>query len=608
MRAGRANRLARRADRLRGDGGRGRRARRALATLTAAADRFDPAAVAALRETWLANPREITWADVARWCATADVLAAAVDPRRTAAARAALGGFCVRHDLVPDNDIERALFYVLTGQHERYEALDPDGTLLSAGYRGASDATRTALRQTMLDLGAVSLVRVIADRPDRTLTMAEGDYLATRLAHARDWDQLWRLVPTIPLAGALRAARLFGDWRPPDDAGRRLLTTLAAADQKVVGALTDAATTRVRIAYPSGLSFAPDGTQLAVSNAKGVTVVLPRTGKVYAEHADRELFDVLALGAGAVVYNGGRRADFSYLYRARNGPSVVLTDKPGSTVGATPDGFVLSHGRDLEFHASRWRLRQVTVGAEHLGPGRTALGMAASDPATGRLVLRVGTTGEDSELELFDADLNSLARLAGERHANTAFCGPDRLLLWRWGDKRSIGSWRREDETFVRTARTDLDAAFMHPVPLPARGQVVIRRRTGLAWLDAETLTEVAGPPGLPNMDARLLAFSRDGTLIAVAPDGDATVLRSGVVVYDLGLCALSALFDTSLARMVPADLATVEAQARRNLAPPEAVELLRAGLAYRFGADIALGSGDRVPAGAEDVALGGDR
>src|SRR5262245_43376736 len=214
MRTGRANRLARRADRLREDGTRGRRARRAWEILAAAAGRFDATATAALRETWLRNPREVTWPDVARWCSPADVLAAAVAPHRTATARAAIGAFCVRHDLVPDNEIDTVLFLVLTGQHERYEALDPDGTLLASGYRGASHTTKAALRQTMLGLGAVSLVRVIADRPDRTLTMAEGDYLATQLANARDWDQLWRIVPTIPFAGAVRAAKLFGDWRP----------------------------------------------------------------------------------------------------------------------------------------------------------------------------------------------------------------------------------------------------------------------------------------------------------------------------------------------------------------------------------------------------------
>jgi hypothetical protein len=159
----------------------------------------------------------------------------------------------------------------------------------------------------------------------------------------------------------------------------------------------------------------------------------------------------------------------------------------------------------------------------------------------------------------------------------------------------------------VRTARVDLDANFSPPVPLPAWNLVVVPRLTGLVWLDADTLSDVDGPPGLPDINARLVAFSPDGTLAAVTRQLPASA-RNETEVYDLGLCGLTALFDRSLARMVPADLATVEAQAARTLAAPvaAAVELLRVGLAYRFGADIALGGGDRVVTGADDIVLGG--
>lgn len=613
MRSRRANRLARRADRLRADGTRGRRARRALAVLTAAADRFDQTAAAAVRETWLRNPREATWPYAARWCSLDDVLAAAVDPRRTAAARAALGVFCRRHDLVPDNELEHALFLVLTGQHERYEALDPDGTLLASGYRGASEVTRTALRQTMLDLGAVRLVRVIADRPDRVLTMAEGDYLAAQLANARDWDQLWRLVPTIPFAGAVRAARLFGDWRPPDDAGRRLLGRLAAADPKVLTAAAEAAVTRFRGRYPFGFSFAPDGSELAIRDSRDTTIVDPRTGHRLADYPNRDQMDVLALGNGGVVVKDGRDNDFSVVTCTPERPrEVIAFNKPGSTIGAIPGGFVVSYDGHLVFYrGARWR-RHEFVGEPQLGKGGMAFGMTAADPTTGRVVMRAGGLHRETELVVFGADLTPLARLRGDRYHRNAFCGPDRLLQWQWGEHQAIGSWRRDGEEYVETAKADL-GDFMQPVPLPAANLVVVRRGRGLAWLDADTLSGVDEPPGFPDVDAHLVAFSQDGTLAAVAPRGDARAPRNEAEVYDLELCRLTALFDTSLARMVPADLATVEAPARRAVTPPvaAAVALLRAGLTYRFGADVALGggavAGGLATARADDVALGGD-
>lgn len=528
-----------------------------------------------------------------------DVLtAAAVNPRLPAAARTRLGAVCVRHELVPDNEIERALFFVLTGQHERYEALDPDGTLLAGGYRGAPEATRKALRDTMLGLGAVDLVRVVAERPDHPLTGTEADYLATQLARAGEWDRLWRLVPTFPLASAVRAAPLFGHWRPPDDAGRALLRRLATTDPAALGAAADAAVNRFPVTHPSRYSFAPDGSELAVGNAKGTVVLDSRTGRRLAEYPAHT---PLALGDGAIVHTGSGKDNWSVVRCTPDRPyEVLVPDKPGAGIGGTPDGFVVSFDRNLWFGAATgsWT-RQESVDES----ARYAL--AAADPVSGRLVLRASKW---RDLVLYDADLTVLARFTHNNSLDGLFCGPDRLLLAGTGHT-TLESWQRDGTTFVRTATVGLDDNLLPPAPLPARDLVVIRREGRLAWLDAATLTEVDRPSGFPAIDAWHMAFSRDGTLAAVARFGEANRLRNTVEVYDLGLCQLTPLLDTSFARMVPSDLAAVEALAGRELTPPvaAAVDLLRAGLAHRFGTDIALGAGgDR--AGADDIALGGDR
>lgn len=116
----RARRLARRATRQRPHGTAGWRARRAWRTLTGAAEDGDPNAMAFLWLAWLRDPADELWPVVSRGHTPADVFAAATDPSRDAAERAALGGFCARHDLTPDNDVERAVFFVLTGGYERY--------------------------------------------------------------------------------------------------------------------------------------------------------------------------------------------------------------------------------------------------------------------------------------------------------------------------------------------------------------------------------------------------------------------------------------------------------------------------------------------------------
>src|SRR5262249_44283101 len=113
------------------------------------------------------------------------VFAAAVDPARDAGSRAALGAFCARHGMSPDDDVRQVLFYALTGQHERLRAADSGGTLLAVAYLAAAPPTRAALRAALADL-------------------------ACQLAARGDWERLWRLVRDLPLAEAVAAMPHFG--------------------------------------------------------------------------------------------------------------------------------------------------------------------------------------------------------------------------------------------------------------------------------------------------------------------------------------------------------------------------------------------------------------
>ena len=218
----RALRLARRAQRRRGDGSRGPLARRAWRILAAAADGGDRSAISAVYRSWLRAPDEETWKLLSRWRApsalAADVLAAAADPGRPAGQRALLGAFCARHGLAPEQDGPRALFHVLTGQAAQHRAADPDGTLLAAAYRAAEEPARAAVREALAEAGDLDLARavLVARDRDRVAPQAgeERRYLARQLADHRDWAGLWRLAKELPLAEAVTATRLSGDGWP----------------------------------------------------------------------------------------------------------------------------------------------------------------------------------------------------------------------------------------------------------------------------------------------------------------------------------------------------------------------------------------------------------
>jgi hypothetical protein len=82
--------------------------------------RYSERAREAIWQAWLRHPDDERWELLTR-CrgerALADaVLAAVIDPAGSATARSVIGAFCVRRGIVPGEDAERALFYLMAGQ------------------------------------------------------------------------------------------------------------------------------------------------------------------------------------------------------------------------------------------------------------------------------------------------------------------------------------------------------------------------------------------------------------------------------------------------------------------------------------------------------------
>ncbi|MFI0479468.1 hypothetical protein [Actinomadura sp. 9N215] len=248
----------------------------------------------------------------------------------------AASAFCVAHGLAPSDDVQRAAFFVRTGQHEQYQASDPEGTLLALAYESASPYERGTLRMAMTELGGVDLLRIVAGR--RTgpggfaeLTASERAYLAGRLKDRGDWERLWSLTMLLPLPEAVDNVRAFGDWLPSDEDDRRVFQALRTADPTAVRTCVEtlsagdlpalhahlklsgrlAGTTVV-----DGLDFAPDGSQLAFtaklrdSSCAGV-VDLRDTTLTYL-HSDfpYPLEFVAHLGSDAIVVAASCEYDF----------------------------------------------------------------------------------------------------------------------------------------------------------------------------------------------------------------------------------------------------------------------------------------------------------
>ncbi|MGH3242897.1 MAG: hypothetical protein ACRDNL_21140 [Spirillospora sp.] len=228
--------------------------------------------------------------------------------------------FCVAHQLAPSDEVQRAVFFVRTGQHEQYRALDPDGALLAIGYRSAPPSTRAALREAMTRQGDIDTLRVLAGTDSRQhdladLTEQERGYLVQQLASRSEWERLWRLTVLLPAAEAASAVHAFGGWRPPDADGSRLFQALRNADPAAVRtglrSLSDEDELTPDIRFDlrgldprlsdlhqvNGVDFAADGTRLAFV---GELLSLPKS-RAATEDDFRGCAGILDLQRGTLV-------------------------------------------------------------------------------------------------------------------------------------------------------------------------------------------------------------------------------------------------------------------------------------------------------------------
>ncbi|MEO3840587.1 hypothetical protein [Streptomyces sp. B22F1] len=619
MRTRRAHRLAEQANAT-----GNLRERHAWRMLTRAAEAGDPAAVDAVRTAWLRHPAGETWDLVREWVTFADLLTAATDPTRPAEQRAALGRFCAGQGFLPVGDVDRVLFYALTGQHAHHAALDPDGALLAVAYHGASKQTQQAVRDAMVGRGELNLVRALTDRPRRPLTAPEADYLTKQLADAREWAHLWRLIPTMPLANAARAAQLFTDWRPADDHARTFAGLLASVDPSALTTSNWPTTARIKRrlrenaiyfgdVQPYNTSFSPDSSELSIIHAKGITVYETHTGHTVADYLGRRLEKALALGEGMVVCKilrgdwvvgvPGRAlaplAPGEHVHGIRLSSTGFVATTPDHPRFASVDAEALL---DAAERINWWGT--VPIRELEIDQGTGIIDVADFDLLSGRLALRAYRKNSRGVLVL-DGDLNPVAHWWDNygAYGKADFYGPERVVRWtRYVGGATISTRRLTGDKYEQVACTK--NARGSPVIVPTLEQLLIGMPDVSApvWLDADTLTETDGPPGFPAMDAHTIhvEFSPGDGVVAIASPDD-------IRIHDLGLRRVAALLDQPLSEARREDLDFVATQAQRAVPGPvaAAVDVLHACLAYRFGSDIALGSRARIHLGAHDIALG---
>ncbi|MFI0404785.1 hypothetical protein [Actinomadura sp. 3N508] len=559
-----------------------------------------------------------------------------------------LAAFCVAHHLAPSGPVERAAFFVRTGQHDQHRALDGDGALLAMAYRTSAPDVRTHLRTIMAAEGDSDLIRVVVagERRDRVAEMsdAELDYLGHHLAEHRRWAELRGLARDLPLAKAAAAARLLPeDERTGGDAD--LFAILTARPwrelRETVGRLPAGhLTTDGTFRNSAAACLSPDSAELAVAWPEGrsapttlhVETVRIGTGESTFHHTGTThsgfLHPVLHLGDEILVSRLGPNRRW---YIDRVFPERHAFEPPE---GLSPHmrkasrGAVLIHLEGLAFaDPGADRLRLVPVHSFRKMMGGRAVSLESRCQLTtlpaARLIAfsdlrnEIYVTTEDA------ADAADVRKIPADHYADgdwsisaLSFLDPNTLAVHGhardgltiiqhteiWEIPPDGGDPHRTDAhdgpvrdrwPFEGWEGTSMDPFFAHQLLTanllaPHFGGV----HPGTPWLQAKGQERFR----------RFLAMPLAGDML-VTSAGD--MKHEALEIHSRHLPAARALLERPFLHCTPQDLQRAH-ELRSKIGDPavrDALDLLGHCLGHRFGGDIALGTGT-IPAGPTDIAL----
>jgi len=158
--------------------------------------------------------------EVCRWVMEHD------DPQARQAALAA--GYA------PHSAPERALFFLLSGQWQRYETLDFDTRLLETVYAAGSESLRQQIASLARQRGWGGFVQAVSSGRARrrlgSLDEFEWEAVLVILGRERRWADLWKLSQSAPPAWSARLLRSLQEagWLPADPDERRSYLELAS--------------------------------------------------------------------------------------------------------------------------------------------------------------------------------------------------------------------------------------------------------------------------------------------------------------------------------------------------------------------------------------------
>jgi len=523
----------------------------------------------------------------------------------------------------PKDEQQRALFFFLTEQWERYEGLDFDRHFLRTAYAVADEDLRRRIQQKLRTAGRTDFLTVIAgdDYLDRAAeaTHAELELLVQTLAANGEWPILWKLVFEVPFTWSARIVTLLAEsgWTP--DAGEALVvfSELVAligqglpASEQEIEPLFPPAVLQARARVPgriNDVAFSPARPVVAIGTG-GRKVALWNYQRAEREH----LLGGFDHSIGRVAFTGDNTLLCAERTNDVSAPCAVYgwsdgqnDDQParlghhnGSVTAIAPLGEsrALSAGRDAQ--VILWDLHEGKVTSRKLNPWARAMCVSPDGqrvallargvslvmlPQLDRLV-GVGSSRSVLRCAAFSSDGGTL--ITGRFNGDVIVYG-----------HRGQRNWLiREPNTLTRHEGRVEGVEVLHgrSIVVTAGSEGVIRF---ISLQDREVIGEVPDPLG----QVTSLHISPDESFMAVGNS------QASLSLWDLRVLDAQSLLEHPFAHAAPKLLPTLgvlmdneNLDSRARLALRFTDRVLR----HRFRFDIELGEAPTIMMGEFDIEI----
>jgi WD40 repeat protein len=182
----------------------------------------------------------------------------------------------------PRDPTQRALFFFLAEQWDRYEKLDFHHTLIGSAYESAAPILRKRLLSHSRYAGQLEWLQTLSgrNRPRWLGELDDVDWEDTiaRLTATHKWDELWRLAQAAPPIWSARVMALLAEesWSPAGPEEASLFSKMTGLAQECLDQPLELQKPRL-LRMPEGdiqaMTISPDGSLLA-SGGSGSTIYI----------------------------------------------------------------------------------------------------------------------------------------------------------------------------------------------------------------------------------------------------------------------------------------------------------------------------------------------